>query len=382
MQGRAYTMVRSAAARGARGRAARSPAAPRVTGHRACGGHRRAAARRPQDIGHALSTLIVLHGVLVNQSCLRLHAETGRSRDTGIEDPQMRAATAATLATLLMLATATQARLREELIDLPVEVTDAYGKVLRQTIKVTVFSDTANPAPAPVLVINHGRPAEPGARAGLGRARYDQASRFFVGQGFVVAVPTRIGYGETGGEDVEDTGGCGKKNYAPGYAAAAQQTLAVLDAMRQRTDTDKDRAVVVGESFGGATAASLAALNPRGVRAAINFGGGGGGDPKTQPQQPCEPKQLEYMFRTHGRTARVPMLWLYAENDMFFGPRYPREWFEAYVGQGAPAQFIQYPPQGEDGHSLFTRFPEVWIPSVMAFLRAQGLVAAYRRANR
>lgn len=294
----------------------------------------------------------------------------------------MRAAATAALATLLMVATATQARLREEQMELPVEVTDGYGKVLRHTILVTVFSETANPAPAPVLVINHGRPADPEGRASLGRARYFEVSRFFVKQGFIVVVPTRIGYGDTGGEDVEDTGGCTKKNYAPGYAAAAQQTLAVLEAVRRRADTDKDKAVVIGESFGGASAASLAALNPRGVRAAINIGGGGGGDPRKQPQRPCEPKQLEHMFRIHGKTAKVPMLWIYAENDMYFGPKHPREWFEAYIGQGAPAQFVQYPPQGEDGHSLFTRFPEVWIPAVVSFLQALGFEAPSRKGDR
>jgi dienelactone hydrolase len=283
----------------------------------------------------------------------------------------MRAAVTAALATLLTMATATRAELREQLVEVPVEVTDAYGKVLRHTISVTLFSDSSNPSPAPILVINHGRPADE-LRVGPWRARFHDASRFFVGQGFIVAVPTRMGYGVTGGEDVEDTGGCGKKNYAPGYAAAAQQTLAVLDAVRWRADADRDRAVVIGDSFGGATSASLAALNPRGVRAAINFAGGGGADPKTQPMRPCAPAQLEYMFRTHGKTARVPMLWIYTQNDMFMGPRHPKEWFEAYVSQGAPAEFVQYPPLGEDGHSLFTRFPDVWRPKVIEFLQAQG----------
>jgi dienelactone hydrolase len=293
----------------------------------------------------------------------------------------MRAA-APTLAILLLIATATHARLQEEQMDVPVEVTDAYGKVLRHSIKLTVFSDTANPTPAPVLVLNHGRSSEPEKRAGLGRARYSDASRFFVKQGFIVAVPTRMGYGETGGEDVEDTGSCSNKRYPPGYAVAAQQTLAVLDVVRQRPDADKERAVVMGQSYGGTTAATVAALNPPGVRAAINFAGGGGGNPKTQPQRPCAPQQLERMFGVYGKTAKVPMLWVYAENDMYFGPKHPKEWFDAYVGEGAPAEFVQYPPHGEDGHSLFTRFPDVWKPRVVQFLEAQGFKAPSPKGNR
>ena len=94
----------------------------------------------------------------------------------------------------------------------------------------------------------------------------------------------------------------------------------------------------------------VASLNPPGVQAGINFAGGGGGDPKTRPQQPCQPQLLERMFHTYGKTAKIPMLWIYAENDMYFGAKYPREWFEAFSSAGGKAEFVQFPPQGDDGH--------------------------------
>jgi dienelactone hydrolase len=264
---------------------------------------------------------------------------------------------------------------REEVFDLPVTVADAYGKTIAHTIKVTVFSDDRNPKPAPVLVLNHGRAAEADGRAALGRARFVEASRFFVQRGFIVALPTRVGYGVTGGEDVEYSGSCNRKNYQPGYAAAAAQTLAVLQAMRARPDAAPDRAVVMGQSYGGATAVTVAALNPPGVQASINFAGGGGGNPKTMPMSPCAPGQLRRMFSGYGQTARIPSLWVYAENDMYFGPRLPREWFDAYVGAGARAEFVQFPPQGDDGHLLFSRNPRMWQPKVAEFLDAHGFTA-------
>lgn len=264
------------------------------------------------------------------------------------------------------------ARLHEDTFELPVTVKNAYGKEVTYPIKVTVFSDDANPTPAPVLVLNHGRSAEPQGRASLGRVRFSDAARFFVAQGFIVAVPTRIGYGATGGEDVEDSGRCSNKNYPPGYAAAAQQTLAVLEAVRQRPDAARDRAVVMGQSYGGTTAAAVAALNPPGVQAAINFAGGGGGNPKTQPQQPCGPELLEKLFAGYGQAARVPMLWIYTENDMYFGPKHPRDWHAAFTAAGGQAEFVQYPPHGEDGHLLFSRYPAVWQPKVSEFLRSRG----------
>ncbi len=265
-------------------------------------------------------------------------------------------------------------------IDLPVKVVDMYGKSSEQAIKVTVFYDDSNPQPAPVLVLNHGRAAEAEDRAKLGRARYSDASKFFVQRGFIVAVPTRVGYGVSGGDDVEYSGTCGRKNYLPGYAASAAQTLAVLEAVRQRPDAAKDRAVVVGQSYGGTTAVTIASLNPPGVQVSINFAGGGGGNPKTQPQQPCAPQLLERMFRSYGETARIPMLWVYTENDMYFGPRYPREWREAYVAAGGKADFVQFPPHGDDGHLLFSRYPEVWQPRVAEFLDTHGFKAPQPKA--
>lgn len=286
--------------------------------------------------------------------------------------------TSGTALALLAFALGAQAALVEEQMDLPVRVNDAFGKVIEQTIKVTVFSDDANPRPAPVLVFSHGRAPDAQGRQALGRARYTDAARWFVSRGFIVAVPTRIGYGVTGGEDIEDSGACNRKNYPPGYAAAAQQTLAVLEAVRKRPDAAPDRAVVAGQSYGGATAVAVAGLNVPGVQATINFAGGGGGNPKTQPQRPCAPQALERMFKGYGATAKAPVLWIYTENDMYFGPAYPKEWFQAYRAAGGPGEFVQFPPHGEDGHLLFSRYPQAWQPRVAQFLDAQGFKAPWR----
>ena len=278
----------------------------------------------------------------------------------------------------LLAATGAQGALREEQLDVPVQVSDIYGKRVEQSIRVTVFSDDANPVPAPLIVLNHGRAAQSAERAAMGRARYSVASRFFVAQGFVVAVPTRIGYGVTGGEDVEASGQCGARRYAPAYEAGLAQTLRVLQLMRARPDVDPARAVIVGQSFGGTIAIAAAAQNPAGVVAAINFAGGGGGNPKTQPQRPCSPEAMERLFGQYGKTAHMPTLWIYTENDQYFGPTYPQEWFKAFREAGGKGEFTQFPPYGEDGHALFSRYPEVWQPRVRAFLEQVGLIRQRR----
>lgn len=269
-------------------------------------------------------------------------------------------------------APAAHAALAEQVLQVPVSVVDAYGKAVEQPITVTLFRDDAAAAPQPLLLLNHGRAPKQADRAAMGRARYSAVVPWLVAQGFVVAVPTRVGYGVSGGPDVEDSGACNRKNYPPGYRAAAAQTLAVLQALQDRPEVQPGRAVVMGQSFGGATAVAVAALNPPGVVAAINFAGGGGGNPETQPQRPCATAQLEDLFRSFGRSARVPMLWVYTENDQYFGPEHPRTWHAAFGEAGGKAEFQQFPPHGDDGHSLFTRFPKVWQPRVAEFLRAQG----------
>jgi len=264
------------------------------------------------------------------------------------------------------------ARIVEEQADVPVKVADAYGKVVEQSIRITIFRDDAAAAPRPLVVINHGRAGEAQQRAALGRARYPVASQWFVRHGFVVAVPTRVGYGISGGEDVEDSGACSNKRYPPGYEAAAQQSLAVIDYMARRADVLNTRTVVLGVSYGGATALAIAALNPPNVVAAINFAGGGGGNPDTRPAHPCSPAQLRRLFSDWGRSARVPTLWVYSENDRYFGVELPREWFEVFRSQGGIGEFQAMPAVGADGHNLFGSFPAEWQPAVAAFLARQG----------
>lgn len=279
---------------------------------------------------------------------------------------------------LATLATAnTQAALQERVIQLHAQVTNMYGKAIDQDFIVTVFDDDVQTSKTkPIAILLHGRAADAVKRGNMGRATYKANTQWLVDLGVLVAVPTRIGYGVTGGEDAEDSGTCGAKNYPPAYQAAAEQTLAVLRYMQQQPHADKDRAVVIGQSFGGATAITIAAMNPHGLKATINFAGGGGGNPETQPGQPCAAYKLEQMFGRYGQTAHIPTLWVYTENDQWMGSKYPTQWHQAFVKTGGTGEFVQFGPNGKDGHGLFTQDPSVWRPKVKNFLQQQGLLPA------
>jgi dienelactone hydrolase len=258
--------------------------------------------------------------------------------------------------------------IKERVVKVPVRIEDTYRKVIEREITVTVFEEPGR-APYPLLVLSHGRAPDSAGRQKLGRARYSEASQHFAALGYSVWVPTRIGYGVSGpDEDPEDSGACGSKLYPPAYAAATEQVLQVMAYAKRLPEIDGARIVSVGQSFGGATSIALAARTPPGLVAAINFAGGGGGNPQTRPGEPCDPFRLAQMFGSYGKSARIPTLWIYAENDRYFAPRHVKSWYDAFRSQGGRGELILVPPFGDDGHLLFTRGMPVWQPIVERFL--------------
>lgn len=259
----------------------------------------------------------------------------------------------------------------ERVIRVPVQIQDASGKALAQDIVVTVFEEPGRTS-YPLLVLSHGRPPA-SARAGLNRVRYSQAARFFAGLGFSVWVPTRAGYGVSGTAiDVEYAGPCGNRNFARSFGTAADQVQQVIDHARRESRIDAQRIVLVGQSYGGATSIATAARNLPGVVAAINFAGGGGGNPGTHPGDPCSASISTATFGGYGHNTRVPTLWIYTENDLYFSPRHSEAWFAAFSANGGNGEFRLLPAFGDNGHRLFTQGFDMWAPLVLDFLAQQG----------
>ena len=78
-------------------------------------------------------------------------------------------------------------------------MTNAYGKVIEQEVVVSTYHDSDAPQPYPIALINHGRSVKPEERAAYGRQTSITNARWLAAMGFLVVVPTRIGYDQTQG---------------------------------------------------------------------------------------------------------------------------------------------------------------------------------------
>ena len=109
---------------------------------------------------------------------------------------------------------------------------------------------------------------------------------------------------------------------------------------------------------------------PPGLAAAISFAGGRG---SRADDDVCDEEALVRAFATLGRTSRIPMLWIYAENDKFFRPDLARRMHAAFHRRRRPRRIDRAPAFGDDGHTLFSRGIPLWTPMVDRFLREQNL---------
>jgi hypothetical protein len=111
---------------------------------------------------------------------------------------------------------------------------------------------------------------------------------------------------------------------------------------------------------------------PAGLVGAVNFSGGVGGDPEKNPGKPCSPQQVASLFGRFAKGARVSMLWLYWQNDLYWGADTPRRWHEAWAAGGGLAEFQSLPPLGHDGHSGVSADMDHWVPRVDDYLARLG----------
>lgn len=227
--------------------------------------------------------------------------------------------------------------------------------------------------PFPAIVLSHGSTLGPSDRLAY-VARFPVATGQFVQWGFVVLNPLRRGYGKTAGQFAEDFGRCDNPFYVEAGLETAKDIAAAVAYLRRQPFVDPDRIVLVGQSGGGWGSLALASRGDAPIRGVVNFAGGRGGKIRGIANNNCEPDRLVAAAGTFGKTARVPSIWLYAENDQYFGPELSRRMHQAYTGSGGHAAYHLIPAIGQDGHGLitFNNGVPLWHDKVEAFLREIG----------
>ena len=271
------------------------------------------------------------------------------------------------LAAWIAAPNSSEAKIVTELVELLVKVLDAQGQAIEQKIKVTVVRDDAR-AKSPFLILNHGRGKNKEINDSVSVRPFLDNARYFVSRGYAVFMPLRIGYGATGGPDIENSGTCSEKNYPPGYEAGAQQTIAVIAYAKRLSFINPSDGLVVGQSYGGTIAIAMASKGIAGIKAAINFAGGGVGSPDERPERPCGIDRLTALFAGYGVNAKIPTLWLYSVNDKYWGPQLPRKWFKAFIDRDGRGEFIELLPYKQNGHPSFTGNPQAWRPAFERFI--------------
>jgi dienelactone hydrolase len=277
--------------------------------------------------------------------------------------------TAATVvATSVAMAADDPSRLQEEVWALPLPVpTIAY--VVRPV----------GDGPFPLAIMNHGVSLDPVQRLFFPLVEFRDAAMWFARRGYMVVAPSGPGYGAAAVESPEAAlfglffskiGRCTNPNFRDAGLAAAQLNLWIIDYMTKLKRVAPDNVIVIGQSAGGWGSIALSSVNPPQVKAIITFAAGRGGRVHGKPNNNCAPDKLVEATGAFGRTSRIPMLWLYIENDTFFGPELSKRMHSAFTGAGGNAEYHLFPPHGGDGHFFIGAADAVpiWSPLVGAFL--------------
>jgi len=226
--------------------------------------------------------------------------------------------------------------------------------------------------PHPLALMTHGTPREPQERAQMTPLRWIPQAREFARRGWTAVIVMRRGFGDSGGGYEEEGHSCSRfPNFVGATKEAVKDLREAAAYLGTRPEVDPSRVIGVGVSTGGLAMVGLAADPPSGLMAAINFAGGRGSN---APDHVCNPEALVDAFAEFGKRSKVPMLWIYAANDHYFGPQLAQACYRAFVDRGGKARFIAAGSFGDDGHKLFSlRGIPIWTPMVDDFLRSQDL---------
>jgi dienelactone hydrolase len=242
----------------------------------------------------------------------------------------------------------------------------------RSTLMWTNVFQPPGAGPFPLAVINHGSTHNALQRAQYRTPEYRALTEWLVARGYAVAVPQRPGHGKTGGPYDEGEGAsCAQADYREAGLGTARAITVAIDYMTRQRFVQKTGVLAIGQSAGGWGALALASQHYPPLKAVIAFAPGRGGRVNGEANRNCAPDRLIAAARQFGGQTRIPSLWIYAENDGYFGPDLSRRLADAYRLAGGRAEYDLLPPIGSDGHNLVSEpdAEKLWGPLLEKFLK-------------
>jgi dienelactone hydrolase len=258
--------------------------------------------------------------------------------------------------------------LRQDALKIPAMIAGRSSSVELEAI--VVRPDDGQPHP--LAILNHGSPRLPEQRPKMSPYGMWAQAVAFARRGWIAVAFLRRGYGESGGSWAENYGSCANPDYAGAGRTGASDIAAVARFMRAQPYVSKAKWISVGVSAGGLATIALTADPPPDLAAAISFAPGRG---SSGPDTVCSENRLIAAFADYGRTSRIPVLWVSAENDHFFGPRLVAQLTAAFTKGGGAVTYVATAPFSDDGHKLFSAVEgmPIWSPIVDRFLLANKL---------
>jgi len=260
--------------------------------------------------------------------------------------------------------------LRQDALKIPAVIAGPRGATSVELEAIVVRPDDGRPHP--LAILNHGSPRKADQRPKMSPYALWAQAAAFARRGWVAVAFLRRGYGQSGGSWAENWGACSNPDYATAGRAGASDIAAVATFMRAQPYVSNAKWISVGYSAGGFATVALTANPPPDLAAAISFAPGRG---STGPDTVCEEGRLVAAFADYGRTSRIPLLWVSAENDHFFGPKLVSQLTAAFAKAGGNVTYVPTPPFADDGHGLFSAVDgmPIWSPIVDRFLMENRL---------
>ena len=200
---------------------------------------------------------------------------------------------------------------------------------------------------------------------------WEKQTKEFARRGWVAVAFTARGYGLSEGQPVGQVKECSDSEFVRSAQVRADDVREVMRLMAEKTYVDHTKIISIALGISGYTMLSLVAEPSPGLVAVITFAGGW--TARKTEMVACYNQSQINTAAGFGKSARIPMLWIVAENDNIVPLSLLKEMHAAFNKSGGKAELLVTPPFETDAHFIFSKRPSIWGPLIDNFLQKQNL---------